>query len=89
MKPQSIVLTLVGVVFGFALYVVPDMYLSLSEQLSFGLKSLCIVVLVIVSIIEVRKKKSSLAAFTITTCLVLSALLIFGGTIRLEELGIL
>ena len=78
-----------GVILAVALYVLPDMFANLGESLSFWLKVIWATVLLIISVAAVRTKESGIATFSITACIALVALIVFGGTMRLEELGIL
>lgn len=83
---QRIFHIVAAVLAAFLLYVVPDMVANLGETLSFRLKSVVAIALLLASIAFETKQKSPWGTLTLTTGIVLGALLFVGGAIRIEEL---
>jgi len=76
---QRIALVFAGIVFAVALYIIPDLLVNLGETLSFSLKIIWTIALVIVSIAVKRMMESAIATFTTTASLMLALLLAFGA----------
>lgn len=76
-----------AVVLAFAVYLLPDIVANLGETVSFRLKGAIAILFFVASIVFEQRKKAAVATFTLTTGVVLTLLLFFGGAIRIAELG--
>jgi len=84
---QRALLILAGILFGIVLYVLPDMLANPGETVSFKVKALSAIILLVLSIVARRKKDPVITHFTLASGIVLVALLGVGGIIRSNELG--
>lgn len=79
-------LILGGIACGVALFVLPDMFVPVGETTSFSLKIVLTIALLLISMKSAHKSGSRV--FTIAACVALVLLLIFGTTIRVQEMGL-
>jgi len=84
---QRILHIVAAVVLAFVIYVLPDMVANLGEAMSFRFKGAIAILFFLASIVLEQKKKATFATFALTTGVVLTLLLFFGGAIRIAELG--
>jgi hypothetical protein len=83
---QRVLHILGAIAAAFLLYVVPDMVANLGETLSFRLKSIVAIALLLSSIVLETKRKSPWGTLALTAGIALGVLLFAGGAIRLNEL---